>query len=89
MSETAQVALAVVCLLVSLLTELTALTLLIRESRRTGAALRAWRDRSGDAGLLVDVLLGSQFDRASALVLLVVGVLTGALGSGLVLLVAR
>ncbi|MFW3172725.1 hypothetical protein [Geodermatophilus sp. CPCC 206100] len=91
MSETAQVALAVVCLVVSALAELVALALLLREGRRTSAALRRWRDGDGaDAGgrQLADVLLGNQVDRATAVVLLLVGVATGAVGSLLTLAAA-
>jgi hypothetical protein len=88
MSETAQVALAVVCLLVSVLAELVALALLVREGRRTSAALRRWRDSGGvpaDSRQLAEVLLGNQVDRATAVVLLLVGVGTGAVGSLLTL----
>ncbi|RBY82499.1 hypothetical protein DQ238_04220 [Geodermatophilus sp. TF02-6] len=97
MSETARVALAVVCFSVALLAQLTGIALLVGEGRRTGDALRRWRDaRSGVGGRdtpagapvraeeldgLVDHLLGNRFDRATAAVLLLVGVVAGALGS--------
>ena len=92
MSETAQVALAVVCFSVALLAQVTALALLVADARRAGSALRRWRD-AGTAGRereapvrlceltgLLDTLLDNRFDRAAAAVLLVVGVVAGALG---------
>jgi hypothetical protein len=92
MSETAQVALAVVCFAVAVLAQVTGLALLVADARRTGAALRRWRDSSpaghrpetpvrlGDLAVLLDTLLDNRFDRAAAAVLLVVGVVAGALG---------
>src|SRR3712207_9094792 len=97
MSETAQVALAVVCFAVAVLAQVTGLALLVAEARRTGAALRRWRDggpeghrpetpvRPGDLAVLVDALLGNRVDRAAAPALLVGGVVAGARGWGLAL----
>lgn len=97
MSETAQVALAVVCFSVAVLAQVTGLALLVADARRTGAALRHWRHRcrtggeadipvrAGDLAGLLDALLGNRFDRAAAAVLLLVGVVAGALGSLLAL----
>ncbi len=92
MSETAQAALAVVCFSVAVLAQVTGLALLVADARRTGSVLRRWRDGSPPgreaetpvrleelAGLL-DVLLDNRFDRAAAAVLLMVGVVAGALG---------
>jgi hypothetical protein len=90
MSPTAQVALTVVCYTLALVTELTGLTLLVREGRRTGRALRRWRDEDKQEALfarqrqldgIVDVLLGNVFDRVAAVVLLIVGVAASALGN--------
>jgi hypothetical protein len=92
MSETAQVALAVVCFSVALLAQVTGLALLVADARRTGSALRRWRDggvagreqeapvRLGELTSLLDSLLDNRFDRAAAVVLLLVGVVAGALG---------
>jgi hypothetical protein len=97
MSETAQVALAVVCFSVAVLAQVTGLALLVADARRTGAALRRWRDggppgreeespvRLGELAGLLDSLLDNRFDRATAAVLLVVGVVAGALGCFLAL----
>ncbi|MGY1689511.1 hypothetical protein ACI79C_04115 [Geodermatophilus sp. SYSU D00697] len=84
MSDTAQVALTVVCYAVAALAQLTALVLLAREARRSSSVLRRWheadpRQRAELPGLVGD-LLGNSFDRGAAVVLLVVGVVTGALG---------
>ncbi|MGY1592831.1 hypothetical protein ACI789_07750 [Geodermatophilus sp. SYSU D00965] len=84
MNETAQVALTVVCYAVAALAQLTALALLAREGRRSSSVLRRWqeadpRQRAELPGLVGD-LLGSSFDRGAAVVLLVIGVVTGALG---------
>ncbi len=91
MSETAQVALAVVCFSVALLAQVTGLALLVADARRTAAAIRRWRDggtgrereapvRLGELTCLLDALLDNRFDRATAAVLLVIGVVAGALG---------
>ena len=92
MSETAQVALAVVCFSVALLAQVTGLALLAAEARRTASVLRRWRDggtvgrgreapvRLGELTGLLDALLDNRFDRSAAIVLLVVGVVAGALG---------
>ena len=97
MSETAQVALAVVCFSVALLAQVTGLAMLVADARRTGSALRRWRD-GGMAGRereapvrlaeltgLLDSLLGNRFDRAAAAVLLLVGVVASAVGGLLAL----
>ena len=92
MSETAQVALAVVCFSVAVLAQVTGLALLVADARRTGSAIRRWRDggpagreretpvRLGELTGLLDILLDNRFDRSAAAVLLVVGVVAGALG---------
>ncbi len=92
MSETAQVALAVVCFSVALLAQLTGLALLVADARRTGSTLRRWHDagaagraqeapvQHGELTSLLDSLMGNRFDRAAAAVLLVVGVVAAALG---------
>jgi hypothetical protein len=91
MSPTARLALAVVCWSLALVCELAGLALLIKEGRRTGRALRSWREVDpADEGLfakqkqldvLADALAGSSFDRGSAVALLVVGVVTGTAGN--------
>jgi hypothetical protein len=92
MSETAQAALAVVCFSVAVLAQVTGLALLVADARRTGSVLRRWRDggvpgcergtpvRLDDLAGLLDALLDNRFDRAAAAVLLMVGVVAGALG---------
>jgi hypothetical protein len=91
MSETAQVALAVVCFSVAVLAGLTGIGLVVAEGRRTSGALRRWRDQPlprdaaapvdrAELQQVVDHLLGNPVDRATAVVLLLVCVLTGALG---------
>jgi hypothetical protein len=85
MSPTARVALVVVCWTVSATTELTAIALLVRESRRARRVLGRWR--SAPAGvsrppeLFLDQLLANRFDRSAAVALLVTGVAAGALGN--------
>jgi hypothetical protein len=84
-SDTAQTALAVVCYVVAMSAQLAGIALLVRETRRTRVGLRRWRDarppgRQEDRDALVAELLGNQFDRTSALVLLAIGVVAGALG---------
>jgi hypothetical protein len=84
MNETARIALTVVCYAVTALAQLTALVLLVREGRRSTGVLRRWaevdpRQRAELPGLVGD-LLGNSFDRGAAVVLLFVGVVTGALG---------
>ncbi|SFL24379.1 hypothetical protein [Geodermatophilus ruber] len=96
MSDTAQVGLAVVCYAVAVSAQLAGLALLVTEARRTGAALRRWRDEDperrwsdedpepagqhGDLDRVVARLVGNSFDRTAAVVLLAVGVVAGALG---------
>ncbi|MDP9428481.1 MAG: hypothetical protein M3Q47_06195 [Actinomycetota bacterium] len=93
MSDTAQVALTVVCYVVSVLAQLAGLALIVKEVQRTGRALARWRaireeagkadssGQRGELGAVVDHVLGNQFDRTSAVVLLVIGVVVGALGN--------
>ena len=93
MSDTAQVALTVLCYVVAALAQLAGLALLVKEVQRTGRALARWRatwEEAGEAdssrlrselGAVVDHLLGNRFDRRSAVVLLVIGVVVGALGN--------
>jgi hypothetical protein len=97
MSETAQVALAFLCFSVAALAQVTGLALLVADGRRTGAAVRRWRDggppgreRQAPVGFdelagLLDCLLANRFDRVTAAVLLMIGVAAGALGSLLAL----
>jgi hypothetical protein len=97
MSETAQVALAVLCFSVAGLAQVIGLVLLILEARRTSSALRRWRGtepqlqerdtlvKVGEVDGLVAHLLGNQFDRTAALVLLLIGFAAGALGNLLAL----
>ena len=84
MSDTAQVALTVVCYTVAALAQLTAIALLAREGRRSSRVLRRWQEadprRRAELPDLVGGLLGNSFDRRTAVVLLVVGVVTGAVG---------
>jgi hypothetical protein len=95
MSPTARLALTVVCWTLALLAEVAGLLLLVADSRRTGRALRRWRQVDpDDEGLfakqhqldaLVDVLTGNAFDRATAVALLVLGVVVGTIGNLLTL----
>lgn len=95
MSPTARLALTVVCWALALLTEVAGLVLLVGEARRTGRALRRWRQvEPDDEGLfakqrqlddLVDVLAGNPFDRGVAVALLVLGVVVGTIGDLLTL----
>jgi hypothetical protein len=91
MSPTARLALAVVCWALALVAEITAVLVLFREGRRTGRALRRWRDEDPEHDALlarqrrldaiVDVLLGNELDRSAAVVLLLVGIVVGAIGN--------
>lgn len=95
MNPTARLALTVVCWVLALLTELAGIVLLVVEGRRTGRALRRWREaRPGGEGLfaerrqlatLVDVLSGNPFDRGMAVGLIAVGVVVGTVGNLLTL----
>jgi hypothetical protein len=95
MSPTARLALTVVCWTLALLAEVAGLLLLVADGRRTGRALRRWRQVDpDDEGLfakqhqldaLVDVLTGNAFDRATAVALLVLGVVVGTIGNLLTL----
>jgi hypothetical protein len=95
MSPTARLALTVVCWTLALLAEVAGLLLLVADGRRTGRALRRWRQVDpDDEGLfakqhqldaLVDVLAGNAFDRATAVALLVLGVVVGTIGNLLTL----
>jgi uncharacterized membrane protein YsdA (DUF1294 family) len=85
MSDTARLALTLISFGVSLLTGLAALALLAAERRRAGRALRRWQEaggsgRPGAVDELVVHLLGNPFDRSSAVVLLVLSLVTGAVG---------
>jgi len=89
MSDTARLALTVVCYVVAVLAQLAGLALLAKEGRRVGATLPRWRDadpqpgsagRRGELDRVVDDLLGNRFDRTSALALLALGVVAGGLG---------
>src|SRR5690349_12887361 len=76
MTTTARLALTVVCWTLALLAEVAGILLLVVEGRRTGRALRRWRQVDPqDEGLfakqrqldgLVDVLAGNPFDRGDA-----------------------
>jgi hypothetical protein len=86
MSPTARVALTVVCWTVAAVTELAGFALLARESRRARLVLRTWRAVQGNpdaprAPELLDQLLENRFDRSAAVVLLVTGVIAGAIGN--------
>jgi hypothetical protein len=95
MSPTARLALTVVCWTLALLAEVAGILLLVVEGRRTGRALRRWRHvEPADEGLfakqrqldgLVDVLVGSSFDRGTAVALLALGVVVGTVGNLLTL----
>jgi hypothetical protein len=95
MTPTARLALTIVCWTLALVAEVAGLLLLVAESRRTGRALRRWREVDPeDEGLfakqrqldtLVDVLAGRPFDRGTAVALLVVGVVVGTAGNLLTL----
>ena len=92
MSDSAQLALAVVCYVVAVCAQLAGLALVVKEVRRTSRALRRWQAagtegraldasvRGGELSLIVDDLLGDRFDRAGAVVLVGIGVVAGALG---------
>jgi hypothetical protein len=91
MSPTARVALAVVCWSLALVSELTGLALLVTEGRRTGRALRRWRDvdpaeegmfaKQRQLDALTDVLAGNTVDRVTAVLLLAVGFVAGTVGN--------
>ena len=95
MSPTARLALTVLSWALALLAELAGIALLVKEGRRTGRALRRWRQVDpADEGLfakqrqldgLVDVLTGNPFDRGTAVALLAVGVVLGTVGDLLTL----
>src|SRR3954470_22266976 len=85
MSLTARVALIVVCWTVSVTTELAAIGLLVRESRRARRVLGRWRNAppgvSRPPELFLDQLLANGFARSAALGLLVPGGARGAVGT--------
>ena len=92
MSDTSQVALAVLCYLVAVLAQLGGIALLVTEARRVGRILGGRRaadpqvpGRQADAGDVVEHLLGNRFDRVAGVALLVTGVVAGALGNVLAL----
>ena len=85
MSDTARLALTVVSFTVSLLTGLWGIGIVAAERRRVGRALRHWRQdggpaRPGAVDELVVHLLGNPFERSSAIGMLLVSLVTGALG---------
>jgi hypothetical protein len=95
MLPTARLALTIVCWTLALVAEVAGLLLLVAEGRRTGRALRRWREVDpADEGLfakqrqldtLVDVLTGRPFDRGTAVALLAIGVVVGTVGNLLTL----
>jgi len=95
MSPTARLALTVVCWVLALVAEVGGILLLVIETRRTGRALRRWRQvEPAEEGLfakqrqlddLVDVLAGNPVDRGMAVALLAVGVVVGTVGNLLTL----
>ena len=95
MSPTARLALIVVCWTLALFAEVVGILLLVAESRRTGRALRRWRQvepddealfaRQRQLDDLVDVLVGNPFDRGVAVALLALGVVVGTIGDLLTL----
>ena len=85
MSDTARLALTVVSFTVSLLTGLWGIGIVAAERRRVGRALRRWQQAGGSArpGAVDDLvvhLLGNPFERSSAIGMLLVSLVTGALG---------
>jgi hypothetical protein len=90
MSDTARLALTVVSYTLSLAAGLGGIALVAAERRRAGRALRRWQQdggaaRPGAVDELVTHLLGNPFDRTSALALLVISLVSGALGHFLAL----
>jgi hypothetical protein len=88
MDHTALLALTVVCFVVAVAAELAGVALAVSEVRRASRALRRWRnadpggnDQGADLEEVVRALLGKPFDRVSAVVLVLVGIGTGALGN--------
>jgi hypothetical protein len=83
----------VLCFALALVAELIGVALVVSEVRSAGRALRRWRDAhpagtgqgsagpAGDLDQVVSGLLGSPFDRVSAAVLIVVGIVAGAAGN--------
>jgi hypothetical protein len=94
-TPSARLALTVVCWTLALFAEVAGILLLVVEGRRTGRALRRWRQvEPEDEGLfakqhqldgLVDVLAGNPVDRGTAVALLVIGVVVGTVGNLLTL----
>jgi hypothetical protein len=89
MSDTARLALTVVCWVLALVAELSAIALLAREGRAAGRVLRRWYDapRPGDErqrpslDAALQQLLVNRFDRGAAVFLLVLGVVVGTVGN--------
>ena len=87
MSDTAQLALTIVCWLVAVAAEVTGIALLAKEARASRRAVARWRAERDAAGQprrglddLVGELLGNRFDRGAAVALLALGVVVGAIG---------
>ena len=95
MSSTARLALIVVCWSLALVTEVAGIVLLLADHRRTGRALRRWREvdpadeglfaRQSQLDALVDLLTGNGFDRVMGVALLVTGIVVGTAGNLLTL----
>ena len=92
MDHTALLVLTVLCFVVGLGAELIGVALAVSEVRSAGRALRRWREahRAGDPpgsgpardlDQVVGALLGNPFDRVSAAVLVVLGIVAGAAGN--------
>jgi hypothetical protein len=91
MSDTARLALTLVCWLLAGAAEVTGIALLAKEARASRRAVARWRERRDSApepsaGLedvedVLDQLLGNRFDRAAAVGLLALGVVVGSIGN--------
>jgi hypothetical protein len=93
MTHTAQLVLTVICLVTALVSEVAGVTLAASELRHAQRTLREW-DRANPQGNalrpldqtamlngVIKGLLGNPFDRASAVVFLVLGAVLGAAGN--------
>jgi hypothetical protein len=93
MTHTALLTLTVVCFVVAFVAELAGVALAASEVRSASRALRRWKsanpaatERGSDDHLLrldpvISGLLGNSFDRVAAVALILVGIVTGALGN--------